>query len=99
MKKIVGGLVALTLVGATALATTTSAEARWGGWGGWGWGIGAFAAGAVIGGALTAPYYGYSYGPGYAYAPGYPYAPGYAYPPGYRYRYAAAYSLQANLLH
>ena len=37
MKKTLGGLVAVTLVGATALATTTSAEARWGGWGGWGW--------------------------------------------------------------
>ena len=38
MKKILAGLVGVTLVGATALATTTSAEARWGGWGGWGWG-------------------------------------------------------------
>ena len=67
MKKVLGGLVAVSLVGATALATTTSAEARWGGgWGGWGWGVGAVAAGAVIGSALSAPYYG-----SYAYAPGY----------------------------
>jgi hypothetical protein len=54
---------------------------RWGGWhggwhGGWrgggGWGWGGFAAGAIIGGALAAPYY---YG-GY-----YPYGPYYAPPP------------------
>ena len=44
MKKILAGLVGVTLIGATALATTTSAEARWGGWGGWGWGVGGFAA-------------------------------------------------------
>ena len=53
--------VAATLLVLAALATTSSAEARWGGWGGWGWGVGAFAAGAVIGSALTAPYYGYAY--------------------------------------
>src|SRR5580700_3046634 len=64
MKKILAGLLGVTLIGATALATTTSAEARWGGWGGWGWGVGGFAAGAVIGSALTAPYYGYAYAPG-----------------------------------
>ena len=29
MNKILGGLVAVSLVGAAALATTTSAEARW----------------------------------------------------------------------
>lgn len=48
---------------------------------GWGPGIGigaGLAAGAIIGGALAAPYYapGY-YGPGYAYGPGPAYAPGY----------------------
>jgi len=48
---------------------------RWRGGGrGWGWGVGAgIAAGAILGGALAAPYY---YGPGYYPAPYYP-APGY----------------------
>jgi len=56
-------------------ATTANIETvRWRG--GWGWGLGAFAAGAVIGGALAAPYY---YGPGY-YDPG-PYYPAPAYYP------------------
>jgi BA14K-like protein len=52
-------------------------------WGGRGWGWGGFAAGAIIGGALAAPYYGGYYG-GYYPAPYYgapypaPYpAPGY----------------------
>jgi hypothetical protein len=51
-------------------------------WWGWGWPIGAFAAGAVIGGALAArPYYYYPgpyyYGPAYYYpAPGYYPGPG-----------------------
>jgi len=58
---------------------------RWGGhWGrGRGWGIGGgFIAGAIIGGALAAPYY---YGPGpYYYGGPYYYAPGPYYPaPGY----------------
>lgn len=51
-----------------------------GGWGwrgrGWGWGVGAgFATGAIIGGALAAPYY---YGYPYPYY-GYPYYPAPAY--------------------
>jgi hypothetical protein len=63
---------------------------RWGR-GGWGWGLGAgLLGGAIIGGALAAPYY-YGYGPGYygapyygpAYAPGPGYAPGYGPGPGY----------------
>ena len=106
MKKILAGLVALTLVGSTALVTMTPAEAQgygyrgwgygggWGyrgwGYGGWGLGLGALAAGAVIGSALASPYYGY--------APGriqysYGYAPGYNY--GYRrayYGYAPSYN-------
>lgn len=46
-------------------------------WWGWGWPVGAFAAGAVIGGALAArPYYYY---PGPYYYP----APAYYPPPGY----------------
>jgi hypothetical protein len=56
-------------------------QVRWGGhggWhghgGGWGWGVGAgLATGAIIGGALAAPYYygGYPYGGYYAPGPGY----------------------------
>ena len=44
-------------------------------------GVGAgFIAGAIIGGALAAPYYGYGYGPGYYYAPPPPPPPGYGAP-------------------
>ena len=45
-------------------------------------GVGAgFVAGAIIGGALAAPYYGYGYGPGpYYYAPPPPPPPGYGAP-------------------
>ena len=46
---------------------------------GWGWGLGGFAAGAIIGSAIVAPrYYGYPYGyyPAYGYPPPPP-------PPGY----------------
>ncbi|MDN4999388.1 hypothetical protein ACFQZO_00650 [Bradyrhizobium sp. GCM10027634] len=62
--------------------------------GGWGWGLGGFAAGAIIGSAIAGapygyyggPYYGYGYpGYGYGYAPayyGYGYGP--AYPRYYR---------------
>lgn len=59
---------------------------RWGHGRGWGWGVGGgFVAGAIIGGALAAPYY---YGPGpYYYGGGpYYYGPGPYYPapaPGY----------------
>ena len=69
--------------------TTAIEQVAWRGrgWGGWG---PAFAAGAVVGGAIAAtqPWYGYDYyGPGYGYtAPGYAYtAPDYedyAYAPG-----------------
>lgn len=41
-------------------------------WRGWGWGLGAgFVAGAIVGGALAAPYYGYGpyYGGPYYYGP------------------------------
>ena len=101
MKKILAGLVALTLVGSTALVTMTPAEAQgygyrgWG-YGGWGLGLGVLAAGAVIGSALASPYYGYSPGYSYGYAPGYSYgyAPGYSYgyAPGYSYGYAPGYN-------
>jgi len=76
MRKILTALVAAAAIGVAALATSSTADARWGGWHGgwrggwgWGWGPGPFVAGAIVGGALAAPYY-YGY---------YPYGP-YAYP-------------------
>ncbi len=99
-------LTALVLAGSLAIATMTAptqAHARWG-WGGWGWGLGGFALGALIGAALTRPYYagygygypayyGYGYGyPAYSYSYGYPaYSYGYGYP-AYRYGYRRFYS-------
>jgi hypothetical protein len=86
MRKILTALVAALAIGTAALATSSTADARWGGggwgwrgggWGwrggGWGWG-GPFVAGAIVGGALAAPYwYGYGgYGPYYPYG-AYPY--------------------------
>jgi hypothetical protein len=84
MKKI---LTALAVAGSLAVASvaTSGPALAWrggwggwhGGWGGWGWGGAAagFAAGAIVGSALAAPYYGgygyYPYG-GYGYA-AYPY--------------------------
>ena len=80
---------ATALLGATAVASLpTSANAQWrGGWGLGGFGVG-LAAGAIIGGALAAPYYSYGYAPGYSYG----YAPAYAYAPAYSYGYAPTYS-------
>src|SRR5262249_58199634 len=73
-------VLATTLVAAT-VPLSTSADAAWrGGWGWGGFGVG-LAAGALIGGALAAPYYGgyYAHDPGYygyhSPAP-YSYAPG-----------------------
>jgi hypothetical protein len=86
MKKVLTTLIAAAAIGAAAIATSSSADARWGygygGWrGGWGWGPGPFVAGALVGGALAAPYY-YGYGPGRYY--GYYGAPGPYYGPGCR---------------
>jgi hypothetical protein len=80
MKKIVTALVAAATIAVAALATSGSAEARWGGgwhggWGGWrgGWGpgpvVGGFVAGAIVGSALAAPYYPYGYYGPYPYGP------------------------------
>ena len=71
-----------------AVPMLTSPAHAWGlGWGwrggGWGWGLGGLAAGALVGAALTAPYWGYGGGYGYGY-PSYGYGYGY---PGYRYGY------------
>jgi len=81
MRKI---LTALAVAGSLAVASVATSgpalawRGGWGGWhGGWGWGGPAlgFAAGALVGSALAAPYYygGYGYPYGYyGYAP-YPY--------------------------
>jgi hypothetical protein len=86
MKKI---LTALAVAGSLVVASvaTSGPALAWrggwggwhGGWGGWGWGGAAagFAAGAIVGTALAAPYYGsyggyYPYGGYGGYAP-YPY--------------------------
>ena len=67
MRKILTALVASALISATALTTSSPANAG----GGWGWPFfwGGVAAGAIVGGALAAPYYRpypyYYYGPGY----------------------------------
>jgi hypothetical protein len=77
-----------------AMVADSTTQVHWRG-GGWGFGIGALAAGAIIGGAIASgpygyyggPYYGYP-GYGYGYAPAYygygPYYGGYA--PYYGYR-------------
>jgi hypothetical protein len=82
MKKTLTALVAAaTLAGALAIPTDASAQRRWRGAGP---ALGAFAAGAIIGGALASrPYYGgYGYG-GYGYYDGYyAAAPTYYYAPG-----------------
>ena len=77
MRKMLTTLVASAVIGATALSMSSPANAGFG----WGWPFfwGGVAAGAVVGGALAAPYYYRPYpyyGPGYSYGPGY-YAPGY----------------------
>jgi hypothetical protein len=85
----------LSLRDASTSEVQTVQWRRWGGWGGVGFGL---AAGAIVGAALAAPYYG-GYGYGGCYGCGYPaYAYGgyypsyrYAYTPYYSYAYAPAY--------
>src|SRR5258706_12836855 len=87
MKKTLTALAAAGTIALATVATPTTADARWG-W--WGPAIGAFAAGAIIGGALASPYsYGYygGYYPAYSYP--YGYYPAYSYGPAY-YGYAPA---------
>jgi hypothetical protein len=69
MRKTLTALTAAATLATAAIATTTTADARGFGWRGPAI-LGGLAAGAIIGGALAAPYYGY--GPGYygAYGPG-----------------------------
>jgi len=88
------GVVALALAGAlTASAASTASARSWKPWAAAGAG---FAAGAIVGSALTAPRYGYAYGPAYssyAYGPAYS---SYAYGPAYSsYAYSPAYSSYA----
>ena len=79
----------LSLRDASTSQVQTVQWRRWG-WGGFGVGL---AAGAIVGAALTAPYYRYGY-PAYSYGYSYPaYSYGYSYPaysyyPRYRYRAA-----------
>ena len=82
MRKTLTAFAAAGTLAVAAVATPTTADARWG----WGPALGGLAVGAIIGSALARPAYGYygSYGyPAYSY---YGYAPayyGYAYSPGY----------------
>jgi hypothetical protein len=89
MKKTLTAVAAAATIAAASVATPTTAEARWG-W--WGPALGAFAVGAIVGGALARPYYygGYygGYYPAYSYYPTY----GYSYAPAYYGGYAPAYS-------
>jgi hypothetical protein len=66
MKKIVIALLAVTTISLAAMASSGTAQARWRGPGPV---FGGLVAGAIVGGALAAPYaYPYGYGP-------YPYGP------------------------
>jgi hypothetical protein len=90
MRKSLTALAAATTFAAAAIATPTTADARWrGGW--WGPALGGFALGALVGSAFARPYYAYrysGYGYGYrTYSYGYPaYSYGY---PAYSYGYPA----------
>src|SRR5262249_6655023 len=80
MKQTLTALAAAGTLALATVATPTTSDARW-----WGPAIGAFAAGAIIGGALASPYaYGYygGYYPGYSNYP-YGYYPAYSYGPAY----------------
>jgi hypothetical protein len=59
MKRTLTALVAAATLAGAAVASSVPAQAYWRG--GWGWGLGGFAAGAVIGSALARPYYPYGY--------------------------------------
>jgi hypothetical protein len=97
MRKVLIALVAAVTLGTTALATSSSADARWFGYGGWGraglgyggwgyrgWGHRGWGFGGFAAGALA--------GASIASAPYYPYAGYYPYAPGY-YAYAPTYYL------
>ncbi len=87
MRKTLTAVAAAATIGVATMAAPTTADARWG-W--WGPALGAFAVGAIVGGALARPYYSGGYYGGYY--PAYSYYPagyyGY-YAPAYSYSYAA----------
>jgi hypothetical protein len=86
-------LTAATTIAIAAVATRTTADARWRGW--WGTALGGFALGAIVGSAFARPYYAY---PHYGYGYGYP-AYGYSYP-AYSYGYPAySYGYPATATH
>src|SRR5262249_59814218 len=81
MKKTLTALAAAGTLAVATVATPTTADARWG-W--WGPAIGAFAVGAIIGGALASPYAYGGYYPAYSYYP-------YGYYPAYSHSYRPTY--------
>src|ERR1700747_563354 len=87
MRKTLTAVAAAATIGVATVAAPTTADARWG-W--WGPALGAFAVGAIVGGALARPYYygGYygGYYPAYSYYPAGYY--GY-YAPAHSYKYSA----------
>ncbi len=92
MKIIAMSALMVGALGLASVATTSPAEAHWGGsWGGWGLGLaGGLVAGAVIGGLASSAY---AWGPGYGYygAPGYYRAGYYGGPYAYDYGYDEPY--------
>src|SRR5260221_10541990 len=82
MRKTLTAVAAAATIGVATVAAPTTADARWG-W--WGPALGAFAVGAIVGGALARPYYYGGYYGGYY--PAYSY-----YPAGYYGYYAPAHS-------
>ncbi len=77
LRKVIITAAAIIALGVAAVPTDASAYWRGGGWhggyggwhgGGWGYYGGGFAAGAILGGLLAAPYY-YGPPPGYYYGP------------------------------
>jgi hypothetical protein len=86
MRKTLTTIAVAATIAVATVATPTTADARWG-WRGGAF-IGGLAAAAIIGGALSRPYYGYGYG--YGYSPySYSYYPAYSYAPAPVYYYAA----------
>src|SRR5260370_8789320 len=62
MRKTLSAVAAAATIGVATVAAPATADARWG-W--WGPALGAFAVGAIVGGALARPYYYGGYYGGY----------------------------------
>ena len=78
LKTLTGVALAGVLAVGAVTTTTQQAEAHWRGGGAVAAGVvGGLAAGAIIGGALAYPRYGYGYGGYYGGGPAYGYAPAY----------------------